>query len=218
MSSIWFEEVDKALLEELRKSIKVYNNYDASGNLVSDNAFLTDGHSFLQSNGVLVPLPEKAFVVRKPEEDFKFEMFPCVSIYNLSSNYSALRHYPYPVVLDRDEDNSMCYMEEHAIPFDFEYQIDFWAKYQSDMNDMTRTWLYKHFRQFNLEIFNDYGMEDNCNVFCTSGGFMKSDLVRDKQRLFHSIIKYRIWVEIDGEIEYDVPMVTSVNIGASDKK
>lgn len=59
--SIWFEQVNKGLIAEILNTVKV-----------------------MDSSGALVSLPEKSVTVRKPEDEFKVEMFPCVSIYNLS--------------------------------------------------------------------------------------------------------------------------------------
>ena len=80
---------------------------------------------------------------------------------------------------------------------------------------MTRTWLMRHFRQFNLPVIDDGGVERTCNVLA-EGSMYRSDLVKDKERLFHVSMKYSIWVEIDDEIRYNRPMVMEVDIEAKD--
>ena len=188
---MWFEEVNIGLLEEIKNTVRVKN-----------------------SKGVLKALKDEALLIRKPEEDFKLEVFPCVSIYNLSYKHDPVRYNPSPVIIEEDEKNKVVVMEDSAVPFNLDYQIDFWAKYQEDMDCMTRTWLSKHFRQFNLKVVDDGGVERTCNCLI-QGSVAKSDLVLNGERLFHSIIKYQIWVELDDETRYNKPMVIQRSIDAT---
>ena len=56
--SVWFEQVDSALISLIQSTVSVYN-----------------------SQGTLVPVPVK---VRKPDEDFKIEEYPCITLYNFN--------------------------------------------------------------------------------------------------------------------------------------
>ena len=190
-ANVWFEEVNIGLLEEIKNTVRVKN-----------------------SKGVLKALKDEALLIRKPEEDFKLEVFPCVSIYNLSYKHDPVRYNPSPVIVEEDDKNKVVVMEDSAVPFNLDYQIDFWAKYQEDMDCMTRTWLSKHFRQFNLKVVDDGGVERTCNCLI-QGSVAKSDLVLNGERLFHSIIKYQIWVELDDETRYNKPMVIQRSIDAT---
>lgn len=187
-ANVWFEEVNTGLLDELKNTVRYKN-----------------------SGGVLVALDDKGIVIRKPEEDFKFETFPCVSIYNKSYGFDPVRHNPNPVVVGKDETTKTLLLEDPAVPFNLDYQIDFWSKLQTDMDYMTRTWLMKHFRQFNLNVTDDGGAVRKCNCLI-KGKVVKSDLVLNKERLFHSIINYQIWVELDDETRYNMPMVMNRDI------
>ena len=191
-ANVWFEEVNTGLLKELRDTIRVKD-----------------------ANGDLIALSDRSFVIRKPEEDFKFETFPCVSIYNLDYKHEPVRYNPEPVRVGEDRENKQVIFEEPATPFNLTYQIDFWAKYQTDMDYMTRTWLMKHFRQFNLPVADDGGVERTCNCLI-QGSVVKSDLVSGGERLFHSIVKYQIWVELDNETRYNKPMVIDRSIKADE--
>ena len=190
-ANVWFEEVNIGLLEEIKNTVRIKN-----------------------SKGVLNALKDEALLIRKPEEDFKLEVFPCVSIYNLSYKHDPVRYNPSPVIIEEDEENKVVVMEDPAVPFNLDYQIDFWAKYQEDMDCMTRTWLSKHFRQFNLKVVDDGDVERTCNCLI-QGSVVKSDLVLNGERLFHSIIKYQIWVELDDETRYNKPMVIQRSIDAT---
>ena len=181
-ANVWFEEVNIGLIDEIKNTVRVKD-----------------------SNGVLVELEDKAIVVRKPEKDFKLEIFPCVSIYNLTHIHDPLRYNPAPVKVGEDIDRKEIILEDPAVPFNLTYQIDFWSEYETDMDCMTRTWLIKHFRQFNLKVVDDGGTDRTCNCI-TKGSVTKSDLVLNEKRLFHSIIKLQIWVELDDETRYNKPM------------
>lgn len=191
-ANVWFEEVNTGLLQELKNTVRIKD-----------------------INGVLVALNDKALIIRKPEEDFKLEIFPCVSIYNLNYRHDLLRYNPSPVKVGEDSENKLLILEDPAVPFNLNYQIDFWAKYQTDMDYMTKTWLIKHFRQFNLKVIDDGGVERSCNCL-TQGSIVKSDLVLNGERLFHSLIKLQIWVELDDETRYNKPMVIRRDISAKE--
>ena len=191
-ASVWFEEVNAGLIKELKNTVRVKD-----------------------ANGVSVPLDDKALIIRKPEEKFKSEIFPCVSIYNLSYRFDPIRHSSIPVRVGSDVANKVAIFEDPAVPFNLTYQIDFWSKYQVDMDCMTRTWLLKHFRQFNLDVIDDGGVKRSCNCL-TQGSVVKSDLILDNERLFHSIIKLQIWVELDDETSYNMPMIIKRELGVGE--
>ena len=192
-ANVWFEEVNTGLLNEIKNTVKIKNR-----------------------KGLLVPLDDKALMVRKPEEDFKLESFPCVSIYNLSYKHDPMRYNPEPIVVGKDLERGIATLEDSAVPFNLEYQLDFWSDYQTDMDYMTKTWLKSHFRQFNLKVVDDGGTERTCNCL-VQGSIVKSDLVLNGERLYHSIIKLLIWVELDDEIRYNNPIAKgmSANIGTT---
>lgn len=49
------------------------------------------------------------------------------------------------------------------------------------------------------------------------GQVMKSDLVLNKERLFHSIVNLEIWVELDDETRYNMPVVVTHDVNAKQK-
>lgn len=192
-ANVWFEEVNTGLIQEILNTVKVTN-----------------------STGNTVLIGEEAVFVRKPEEDFKDEIFPCVSIYNRTYEHDPIRYDPVPVKLGIDLSKKNIEMEETAVPFNLFYQIDFWSRFQTDMDTMTRTWLSKHFRQFNLKVIDDGGVERSCNCM-QKGQITKSDLVLDKKRLFHSIANLEIWVELDNETRYNMPVIITRDVNAQQK-
>ena len=187
-ANVWFEEVNMGLIQEIKNTVRIRN-----------------------TRGVLESLEDRAILIRKPEEDFKPEIFPCVSIYNVSYKHDPKRYNDSRVKVGEDIDKNVVIMEDQAVPFNLAYQLDFWAKFQEDMDYMTKSWLTKHFRQFNLNVVDDGGVLRTCNCIM-KGSVTKSDLVLEGERLFHSIIKLLIWVELDDETRYNMPMVIKRNI------
>lgn len=182
--SVWFEQVDTALIKHIQESVRLLN-----------------------ASKVLTPVPVK---VRKPDEDFKIEEYPCITIYNLYSMRDEVRYCPDDVVVSRDTTKNTLIKEKPAIPYSLYYQIDFWARKQSQMNDMTRLWLGHHpDRCFNLPVKDISGNDRSCFVLMTDD-LKKSDFLSGIQRTFHSMLTYRVWVEIDERIQSESPMVSTM--------
>lgn len=187
--SVWFEQVDEALIAYIQNIVKLKN-----------------------SNGVLSPVPVK---IRKPDEDFKIETYPSITLYNLYSVRDEVRYYPEPVVISRDEANATLIEEQSAIPYNLYYQIDFWARLQSHMNDMTRLWLgHNPDRCFNLPV-KDLSGNDRSSFVLLTDDLKKSDLLNGTDRTFHSMLTYRVWVELDEKITVEKPMVVTVEVDQS---
>lgn len=184
-ANVWNEEVDLGLIEELKNTIRIRN-----------------------SVGELVPLDEEAFSIRKPEEDFKIETYPSVSIYALGESFDARRYNSEPILVSKDEENHTIELQEPEVPFTMNYQVDFWTKYIDDLNVMSTSWLEKHFRQFNLPVVVSDGRIKSCNCL-VQGSPVRSDLVLNKERVFHKVFSYIIWVELNSETRYNEHMVTS---------
>ena len=189
-ANVWFEEVDRGLITEIRNSVKCLDN---SGNII----------------------PVEKVFVRDPETEFDEEMFPCISISNLSETFNPQRYYFGDVKVGEKLETNQSILEKTAIPYDLSYQIDFWARYKEDINLMTRTWLMGHARQFNLPVIDDGGNERTCNVLMKEA-LRESNLLADQKRLYHSITTYTIWVELDDEIRYNKNMVTDRSINTEE--
>lgn len=179
--SVWFEQVDTALV-----------------NFVTSKIVLTN------DSGLMYAVPT---TVRKPDEDFKVEQYPSITVYNTSSRFADERYDRESKILARDKFNNQGTLEEPALPYDLFYNIDFWAKTQTDMNEMTRQWLSKVKKYFNLTVRDMTGVLRDCFVL-QRGDLTKGDFISGYERTFHSIIVYRISVELDERVQTTVPIVT----------
>ena len=177
--SVWFEQVDTALLDLIKDKIRI--------------------------NGESVNVS-----VRKPDEDFKIEVYPSVSIYNLYSRLDLQRYDNSQVIVSRDDETHRLVREQGAIPYNLYYQIDFWSKYQTDMNEMTRKWLSDIYRDFNLEVKDMSGKTRSCYCLLTDD-LAKADFIDGENRILHSALTYRIYVELDENIRTESYMITESN-------
>ena len=182
-ANVWFEEVERGLKEEILRTVE-----------------------YLTPAGVKEPVSKEMVFVRDPEEDLREEEIPCVTITPIMNRFDPRRYNPNPVVINRDTKNNTVHMQESAVPFNLTYQIDFWSRYREDMNIMTSSWIKKHFRQFNLPVVDDGGVVRSSNVLIYEN-MRPVDLMKNQKRLYHSIISYVIWVELDDEVGYNVSMV-----------
>lgn len=185
--SVWKEEVDTGLINYIRSIVS------------------------LRKDGIIYQVP---VVVRKPDEDFKEEQYPLISIYNLYDTFSTVRYSPERVRISYNETNKNAILEDSAIPYDLSYQIDFWAKLQSEMNEMTRLWLANNPKYFNLPVKDASGNNRSC-LALQKGSVKKEDILKGQERTFHSIITYRISVSLDENIKTIVPIVTDIQLRTS---
>ncbi len=187
--SVWFEQVDEALKSYIQSIVKLKDK-----------------------SGALTPIPVS---VRKPDEDFKIETYPSITLYNLYSKRDEVRYYPDSVVVSRDNATATLQEERGAIPYNLYYQIDFWAKLQTHMNEMTRLWLsHNPDKYFNLPVKDMSGKDRNSFVLMTDD-LKKSDVINGTNRLFHSILTYKVWVELDERISVQKPMIVDISVTTS---
>lgn len=191
-ANVWLEEVEKGLKKEILSSVTHLNNI-----------------------GKRVSLTDEQVWVRDPEEEFREESYPCVTITYIDSQYDPRRWSIEPIKIREDKKNNVVVMQDPSVPYNLIYQIDFWARYKEDINELTKTWFQKHNRAFNLTVVDDGGVKRSCNVNQYENP-KTADLIRVGKRLYHTIVSYIIWVELDENLDYNIPMVAVVDIDAKE--
>lgn len=192
-SSVWYEQIDKGLIDFIQSIVKLKD-----------------------SEGIDVPVPVR---IRKPDEDFKSEDYPMVTIYNLfTSKRDEVRYYPFDVLVKADPNTSTGSLEKSAVPYSLQYQIDFWSTSQVDMNNMLAKWEFFVSRDFNLPVIDSGGVKRYAHAL-QKGNMQKFDRLNGSDRIYHSCITYRIWAELDENvIVKDCNIVTNVGITAKEKE
>jgi hypothetical protein len=155
-------------------------------------------------------------MIRKPDEDFKTEDYPRITVYNIFDLPNNMRRSGMynndDILIVRNFETYKGFMDAPAVPYDLFYQIDFWSVLQSHMNDMTRQWLGKiHNRYFNLGVKDMSGKDRNSFVL-QQGNLQKADLLNGSERIFHSFITYAVWVELDEAKPYEIPLVKDFTV------
>lgn len=188
--SVWYEQIDTALVGFLEK------------------------HLSIESNGLEISVPS---YVRKAEEDFKIESYPSTSVYCISSVFDYDR-YSNKTISRYNKNAGNCQVYYPVLPFKFQYQIDFWTKYQSHRNSMLAQWLCMHTfgTRLNLPVIDASGVERIANMSMT-GGIVNQDEVTGTQRTFRAIFTYNIWAELDNVTQEIIPAVLHNSISIKNK-
>lgn len=178
--SVWYEQIDTALIDYLKSNLSI------------------------EDKGVKIPVPSS---VRKAEEDFKVESYPSTSIYCISSMFDYDR-YSSKSISRFNKEAGNCQICYPVLPFKFQYQIDFWTKYQSHRNSLIAQWMRLHTNgtRINLPVIDASGLERLANM-SMSGGIVYQDDIVGIQRTFRAILTYNIWAELDDVRQDTVPVV-----------
>lgn len=163
--------------------------------------------------------PKYLIFMRKPDEDFKIEAYPCISIYCTGYRRDTLRYF------DKLEDTGeiieekfIKVYEKSAVPYNLDYQVEFWAKTQTEMNLMTRLLLGNTPEGYiNLPVVDMSG--NNRNSFMSqSASVVRSDLLNGKNRIFRTIFSYIIWVELDEKVKENINYINTVETNISQRR
>lgn len=156
----------------------------------------------LLKNTLIIPDAEVDVFVTKPDKDFYIESYPCASIHNLYTRFDDDRNYPtHRRQLGIDKESGLATNQGVPLPFKLNYQIDFWAKFKTDMNLMSAQWLSKYYCFFNLPVIDEGGNERT--IFAQRrDSFTPRDYFEKRERIFHANMTYEIW----GDLDYVVPV------------
>lgn len=194
MSTIWYESLDKGLKEEIINSIKCLD----------------------KETGEVINLPSNHVFFVRPEDEYKEEVYPSVHVTHLFEKHDKVRYNPNQMVVTRNIKEGTVGVKNHPVSFTIYFQLDFYSKYQTEINLMSSTWLQSHFRQFNLNVIDSDN--DEVTVNALSYEDMKSqDYMDGYDRIYRRIVSYKVWVELDSDVVENKPMVTNINVNTDNK-
>lgn len=149
--------------------------------------------------------------VRKAEEDFKVESYPCIILQITSSLFNVDRYYKrdrYLVVKDTDQYTGIS--EDSPLTYDINFQMDFYAEKAGDLDTMVIKWLSFFRRDFNLKVKTRGGEETDVHVM-PDGTVKRMDELNGSDRLFRSIFNYKVYgVLFEHENREEVPLLKEV--------
>lgn len=173
-TTVWYEQIDTGLIKFIQSKVKLTNK---------------------QGNKVSVPVR-----IMKPDEDFKVENYPMVTITNLfTSKRDEVRYYPFKVLRGIDLSTGKGNLEKTAVPYSVQYQIDFWSTTQRDMNSMLSQWCFNVSRDFILPVIDSGGNSRDTFGMQVGDTLKRQDNLKGTNRIFRSILTYKIRAEIDEE-------------------
>ena len=174
-STVWLEQINRGLKDYIQSIVKLKNDI-----------------------GEFVSIP---VYIRKPDEDFKVEDYPMITLYNLSiGKRDEQRYYPFKVPRVFNYDTGKVSMERTAVPYSLMYQIDLWSVLQHDMDKLSSIWEFELGRTFNLPVTDSGGNFQTAMCLQKGDGVKKVDKLSSSDRVFCMSFTYLIWAELDEEI------------------
>lgn len=134
-------------------------------------------------------------VVRKPDEDFKIEKFPCAVLQIPTYTFSVDRWSKVDRYVAGIKGNRFL-IDSYPLPFDVYLQMDFYTETQDDMDILQIKWLSHFGRDLMLKVETRGGKPDRVLVL-PEGGARRLDEVFGKDRLFRLIQNFRVFARIE---------------------
>lgn len=185
--SVWYEEVDTSLVSLLGSiTVKDANNK---------------------------PVPVKV-VMKSPDSDIK--EFPTISITHYDEKYDVMRDGREDFVISKDINTGLATKEHPAQPYNLYYQIELWAEYNLDINDMTRQLLALIGEHYSLAVVDTEG--NNRTSAMDKVDYKPLDYNDEelKKYLYRRAYSYRIQVELDERPSYTEQIAKSVQVDIKD--
>lgn len=149
--------------------------------------------------------------VRKPDEDFKDEVYPVIYLQNTSDKFAVNRYDPTNTIISRDTETNTVEVEEAHLPFDCDYKIGFYSLYCSEINLMLQKFLANTHggRYFNLPVKDQSGNDWDLFVLRKNSGIMSRGYYYDKNtRIYSGTFNFSVHTQLNENIRYTKPMVT----------
>jgi hypothetical protein len=185
MGSVWHREINKALISTLT------------------------GIQCINTLGVKTNVP---IIPRYPEKEYKIETFPSITFAPMDERFMSKLFSEQLRYVSSVDANNMGTYEQQIKPYRFQYQIDLWSNFQSDMDDMTM--------QFNdligehsiLPTISNTGETYSSPIDRIGGNTRLEEHIEDttNQRIFHTIYIYNIQGYIDEKLADIIRVVTEV--------
>lgn len=177
-NSVWYGEVDLALVKLLKKifgeSIQVYFNSNRD----------------LNSKKIL---------------------YPYVKITHLGEAFDFDRYDPNRQLVSYDPHTQTAIVEDSALPYTLNYQIDIISDSNKGNNSSTLKWA-SNIKPFStLKVIDNGGIERSCFMSCNKPVNLE-EVTQDDKVIFRHVVRATIRVEIDENSPEIVKIATNIDI------
>lgn len=164
-NSVWFEEVDKALVKLVRKVIDPKMQV------------------FFTVDRDLLPKGTKI-------------NYPYTKVHHLDSQFDFSRYEPLKQVVSSNSETHEVTLEDSALPYILNYQVEFISNTNSMNNITTRKWFGSIKPFFTLKVVDSGGVSRNSFVSCLPPVTLE-EKTEDDKIIFRCIIRMKVRVELD---------------------
>lgn len=180
--SIWYEECDNGWLKLIPSVVKCEYEQDKFSPIVT--------------------------CIHLPEQDLdNFHVFPKCTIECTQEDFAYQRYFgDNKSIISYSGTNAT--VQDPTMPYFLIYRINFYAKFKSDIDYITRQWNTFCGRAFSLPVTLSTGETYNCNV--DSLGCQNHDSVEREVRRYVRSYLYKVWAYLEGDT-HDAHRVTNIN-------
>lgn len=138
-------------------------------------------------------------------------VYPYIKITHLGEKFAFDRYDPNRQLVSIDTDRMTAVIEDSALPYNLEYQIDLISDTNKGNNSNTLKWI-SNVRPFStLKVIDNGGIERSCFMSCKQPVNLQ-ETTKDDKVIFRHIIRATIRVEVDESTPEEVKMATNINV------
>ena len=177
--SVWWEEVDKALLELLKN------------------------FHYVKNDKKRIKVPVLFFPLSMNTEKYEY---PIVMIRHVNEEFDLERYSAYPVQVSVD--GNVATYEDSARPYTLNYQLDIITEKQRDLNYLTKQWSCLVPLRGTIPVVDVEGTVRNCFMSCKPPRMIDYYAVRGEDRLLRTVIEFKVQIELDMGTSYKRDIVS----------
>lgn len=137
--------------------------------------------------------------------------YPYIKISHLGENFDFDRYDPNKQIISYNADTQTVTLEESALPYKLNYQIDLISDTNKGNNSNTLKWA-SNIKPFsNLKVIDNGGVERSCFMSCQQPINLE-ETTQDDKVIFRHIIRMSIRVEVDESTPEIVKVATNIDI------
>ena len=133
--------------------------------------------------------------------------YPYAKIVHLGEQFAFDRYDPLRQITAIDNVKGTITVEESALPYDLNYQLELISNSNNLHNTTSMKWASKVKPFFNLPVIDNGGQERLCFVSSTKPITIE-EITKEDKTIFRYVIRLKIRVELDETTSHDSPLIT----------